>query len=159
MLRVVVDVIAGTSAGGINGIVLAKALARGVQQDPLREVWFEKASLLKLVLPETWRFWRKERAAFWAPLNGKRMSGWAHEALQAMNERRLAGPAKDLPLVPEGNELDLYVTTTDCTGFRRTIELHDPESIHDLEYRHLLHFRYDPQGDDKDAFGTRTTGC
>jgi hypothetical protein len=51
VLHVVVDVIAGTSAGGINGIVLAKALARGLQQDPLRDVWFNKASLLKLLWP------------------------------------------------------------------------------------------------------------
>src|SRR4051794_22392783 len=45
-LRVVIDVIAGTSAGGINGVVLAKALTQGLSQEPLRDVWFDKASLL-----------------------------------------------------------------------------------------------------------------
>lgn len=143
-LRVVVDVIAGTSAGGINGIVLAKALARGLQQDPLREVWFDKASLLKL-LRAPWPFRRKGQGTpLWAPLDGRRMSSWAHAALQEMNRRPVIGPAKGMALVPQGNELDLFVTTTDCTGFQRTIELHDPESIHDIEYRHLLHFHYDP---------------
>ena len=38
-LRVVVDVIAGTSAGGINGIFLGKALAGNRSQDALRDVW------------------------------------------------------------------------------------------------------------------------
>lgn len=154
-LRVVVDVIAGTSAGGINGIVLAKALVRGLQQDPLREVWFDKASLLKLLLRAPWPFRRRGHSAppVWAPLNGRRMSGWAHAALQEMNHRPVCGPAEGLKLVPAGNELDLFVTTTDCAGFRRTIDLYDPEAIHDVEYRHLLHFHYDPLAHDTGVFG------
>jgi hypothetical protein len=35
--RVVVDAIASTSAGGINGVYLAKALAHNRSQDPLRD--------------------------------------------------------------------------------------------------------------------------
>jgi patatin-related protein len=154
VLRVVVDVIAGTSAGGINGIVLAKALARGLQQDPLRDVWFNKASLLKLLWPTPRPVRREGRDALpWAPLNGQRMSSWAYAALQEMNRKPLTGPAAGLALVPEGNELDLFVTTTDYTGFRRTIEMYDPETVHDLEYRHILHFHHDPQANGKDAFG------
>ncbi|HYM63918.1 MAG TPA: hypothetical protein VES61_04500, partial [Gaiellaceae bacterium] len=38
--RIVVDAIAGSSAGGINGIFLAKALARDLNQDALRDLWF-----------------------------------------------------------------------------------------------------------------------
>src|SRR5205823_12968164 len=49
-LRVVVDVIAGTSAGGINGIFLAKALAGNLSQDSLRELWFEKGDMNELVI-------------------------------------------------------------------------------------------------------------
>ncbi len=51
--RVVVDVIAGTSAGGLNGTLLATAVARGVPLDPpgpgdrpaLRQVWNDSARL------------------------------------------------------------------------------------------------------------------
>jgi patatin-related protein len=43
--RVVVDVIAGTSAGGINGICLAKALAHNLSQDELRNLWFEHGDI------------------------------------------------------------------------------------------------------------------
>src|SRR5919108_4119534 len=48
-LRVVVDIVAGTSAGGINGIVLAKALARGSSQDPVTDVWLQQGDLSKLM--------------------------------------------------------------------------------------------------------------
>ena len=37
--RLVVDVIAGTSAGGINGVFLAKALANGEQFGALKDLW------------------------------------------------------------------------------------------------------------------------
>ena len=43
--RVVVDVIAGTSAGGINGVVLAKALACDASQAALRDVWLTQGDL------------------------------------------------------------------------------------------------------------------
>ena len=38
-LRVLVDVIAGASAGGINGIMLARALAFDLSLDPHRKLW------------------------------------------------------------------------------------------------------------------------
>ena len=47
--RVVVDVIAGTSAGGINGIILAKALAHDLPQDSLRDVWLERGDIKQLM--------------------------------------------------------------------------------------------------------------
>ena len=37
--RFVVDTISGTSAGGINGLFLAKALANGQEFAPLKELW------------------------------------------------------------------------------------------------------------------------
>src|SRR6478735_1782883 len=49
-LRVVVDVIAGTSAGGINGIFLGKALAGNRSQDALRDVWFDDGDMNQLVI-------------------------------------------------------------------------------------------------------------
>lgn len=37
--------IAGTSAGGINGIFLAKVLAHNLSLGELRDVWLEKADI------------------------------------------------------------------------------------------------------------------
>jgi patatin-related protein len=49
--RIVVDTIAGSSAGGINGIFLAKALAHDLSQDTLRDLWFVHGDLGKIVRP------------------------------------------------------------------------------------------------------------
>ena len=38
-LRVVVDIIAGASAGGINGTLLARALSHDLPMGQLRELW------------------------------------------------------------------------------------------------------------------------
>lgn len=56
-LRVIVDVVAGASAGGINGIFLARALAHDLPLKALREMWLEKADVVELLAPE-----RKARA-------------------------------------------------------------------------------------------------
>ena len=47
--RLVVDVISGTSAGGINGVFLAKAIAHDLSQQSLRDLWFEEADIAKLL--------------------------------------------------------------------------------------------------------------
>ncbi len=47
-LRVVVDTIAGTSAGGVNGTVLAKAIVEGGNANILRDVWLDEADIEKL---------------------------------------------------------------------------------------------------------------
>ena len=51
-LRVIVDVIAGASAGGINGIFLARALAHDLPMTNLREMWLEQADVTELLAPE-----------------------------------------------------------------------------------------------------------
>ncbi|MDO8863731.1 patatin-like protein [Haliea sp. E1-2-M8] len=51
-LRVLVDVIAGASAGGINGIMLARALAFDLSLDDHRKLWLELADVDELLDPE-----------------------------------------------------------------------------------------------------------
>ncbi|MBT7665142.1 MAG: patatin-like protein, partial [Rhodospirillaceae bacterium] len=58
-LHVVVDVIAGASAGGINGIVLARALALDLAFDPLRDMWLDQADVSELLAPD-------RRASMWS---------------------------------------------------------------------------------------------
>ncbi len=48
------DTIAGTSAGGINGVFLAKALAHNVPQDVLRDLWFAKAEIKQMLGWPAW---------------------------------------------------------------------------------------------------------
>ena len=155
-LRVVIDIISGTSAGGIDGIVLAKALAGNLSQEPLRDVWIEKGDIKKMMVgPGFLPLWLK--AAWYAllyfvpiwnpppPLNGDRMFGWIHEALRGM-----ARPQPDVlqlaSLMPEGHDLELFVTLTDFYGHPRYIPIHDPSQVADLRHRHVLEFRYGGEG-------------
>src|SRR5262249_28375331 len=58
-LRVIIDSVAGASAGGISGIILARALAHDLSIDHLRAMWFEEADVLRLLAP-------KQRARPWS---------------------------------------------------------------------------------------------
>lgn len=167
--RVVCDVIAGTSAGGINGVYLAKALAHDRPQDALRDLWFERGDLgglvrgprriplplrLSWVLPTLWR----------RPLlDGDRMGGWLYEALEAMD----AGGG-DGSLMPPGHELELFVTMTDFHGYRRQVPTQDPAVVTEARHRHVMRYRYGRDRDDFTAstldnaalaFGARATSC
>ena len=51
-LRVLVDILAGASAGGINAIFLAHAISTGASLDPLTELWLESADVDRLIDPE-----------------------------------------------------------------------------------------------------------
>ncbi|WP_150294646.1 patatin-like protein [Sphingobium estronivorans] len=51
-LRVMPDIIAGASAGGINGIFLAQAIETGQSLDPLTDMWLDNADVEKLLDPD-----------------------------------------------------------------------------------------------------------
>ncbi|GGB35683.1 hypothetical protein GCM10011380_26320 [Sphingomonas metalli] len=51
-LRVLADIIAGASAGGINGIFLAQAITTGQSLDPLTDLWLESADVDALTDPD-----------------------------------------------------------------------------------------------------------
>lgn len=51
-LRVVVDIVAGASAGGINGVMLARALSHDLPLGRLRDLWLENADITELLASE-----------------------------------------------------------------------------------------------------------
>ncbi|CAH0350179.1 patatin-like protein [Sphingobium sp. CECT 9361] len=51
-LRILPDIIAGASAGGINGIFLAQAIETGQSLDPLTALWMEYADIDRLLDPD-----------------------------------------------------------------------------------------------------------
>ncbi len=51
-LRVLADIVAGASAGGINGIFLSQAIATGQSLDPLTDLWLQDADVDSLVDPQ-----------------------------------------------------------------------------------------------------------
>ncbi|HYN22047.1 MAG TPA: patatin-like protein, partial [Thermoanaerobaculia bacterium] len=136
--RVVVDIIAGTSAGGINGVILAKALAHDLPVDGLTELWLEKASLSKLT---NHYFGLLRIFVGRAPIDGDAMVGWLFEALNGMDEfdqQRGLTPS----LLPKGDRLDLFVTTTDRFGYPQNLVVGNPASAVEKRSRHVLHFVY-----------------
>lgn len=51
-LRVLTDIIAGSSAGGINGIFLSQAIVTGQSLEPLTDMWLEMADVDVLLDPD-----------------------------------------------------------------------------------------------------------
>lgn len=144
-IRVVVDIITGTSAGGINGIFLAKALTGNRPQDGLRKLWFEKGDIKVLLEWPTWipwpaRFLAMAVARRKPPLRGGDMSKWLYGALKDMNGKKVL-PGAD-SLLPDDHVLDLFVPITDFHGYEREIPLYDPRFVRDRTHRHVMHFRH-----------------
>jgi patatin-related protein len=50
-IRVLADIIAGSSAGGINGIFLSQAIVTGQSLEPLTDLWLETADVDTLLDP------------------------------------------------------------------------------------------------------------
>lgn len=63
-LRVLTDIVTGASAGGINGIFLAQAVATGQSLEPLTDLWLEKADVDLLLDPDARPLGRLTK--FWA---------------------------------------------------------------------------------------------
>ncbi|MCK9540418.1 MAG: patatin-like protein [Novosphingobium sp.] len=63
-LSVLTDIVAGASAGGINGVFLAQAIHSGQSLEPLTKLWLERADVDVLLDPDA-RPWSRI-AKFWA---------------------------------------------------------------------------------------------
>lgn len=63
-LRILPDIISGASAGGINGVFLAQAIATGQSLEPLTAMWLERADIDALLDPDA-KPWSRF-AKFWA---------------------------------------------------------------------------------------------
>jgi patatin-related protein len=173
-LRVIVDVIAGTSAGGINGIFLGKAIAGNRSQDALRDLWFNRGDMNELVIGPRKILgiklgWKPKiplllrRALKRSPLRGDDMARWLHGALEQMDAPESRG---DTPsLMPEAHPLDLWVTITDFYGYERSIPLSRPRFVPDSRHRHAVNFHYGGADNDEFSdnaaltFAARTTSC
>jgi patatin-related protein len=130
-LTVVVDVIAGTSAGGINGVCLAKVLATNGSQEPLKRLWIDEGDLQKLLNAPPIGGW-KVKAAYalvhqllnldepGGVLHGENMTRLLHEAIHGMDTPQ-PGATHDgstrATLLPAGGGVELHVTATDLRGF------------------------------------------
>jgi patatin-related protein len=170
-LRVIVDVIAGASAGGINGVMLGRALAHDLRIGHLRDMWLEGGDVGELLASSgRARAWSK---LFMNPLIW--LLGWSGRSRTVRNPEvrrklslfvrsrwfkppfdgekmsalmfdavdRMGEPADpDASLMPGGQQLEMFVTLTDFYGYQQLIQIHDPALIREREHRHVLRFSY-----------------
>jgi len=170
-LRVIVDIIAGASAGGINGTMLARALCHDLPMGALRDLWLDNADVVELLDPQARaRWWNKWFVApfVWSlaatgllepikdPEARRKLSlfirsRWFKPPLDGLRMADLmydAIAAMGAPkharasLLPSGQYLELFVTLTDYYGYQQLIQIHDPPLIHEREHRHTLRFVY-----------------
>ena len=152
--RFVVDTITGASAGGINGIFLAKALVRGQQIDRLQELWVREGAIEKLLND---KLSKDPPAGFDNPppalLNAKRMYLELLKALDDM-DGLMPGSSKQSsdaikasrPLI---DELDLFVTATDLQGAVLPMRLTD-EVVFERRHKNVFRFVF-PRDNQSDS--------
>jgi patatin-related protein len=170
-LRAVVDIIAGASAGGINGAMLARALSHDLPMDALRKLWLDYADVTVLLSSDAragkWSKWFLQPFIWAAAATSKFRSIKDLEVRQKLSlfvRSRWFKPPLDgrvmaslmydavtamgapkhpkASLLPSGQFLDLFVTLTDFHGYQQLIQIHDPPLIHELDHHHILHFTY-----------------
>src|SRR5258706_674623 len=135
--RFIVDTISGTSAGGINGIFLAKALANDQSIDDLQKLWIEEGEIDRRVnARESLADTNLKSHEPQSLLNGDRMYVKLLEAFTNMDDPAKGGRAPGKPLV---DNIHLYVTTTDIRGLTVQLRLQD-EFVQERRYKHVFHF-------------------
>jgi patatin-related protein len=139
--RFVIDVISGTSAGGINGVFLGKALANGQSLEAIKNLWYNEGDISLLLNDGGSRDARvRPQSRPTSVLNSARMYDRLFAALQGMNR------PGELP-TPLVGELDLFVTATDIEGLSLPISLLDGV-VQERRHRSVLRFNlgdYNPE--------------
>jgi len=170
-LRVIVDIIAGASAGGINAAMLARAISHDLSMTKLRDLWLNNADVSVLLSPEArakaWSkfflkpmLWAASRFGWIESIRDSEVrdklslflrSRWFKPPLDGYGMTRLmydavtamgAPKSPTASLLPSGQDLDLFITVTDYHGYSQRIQIHDPPLIQELEHRQILHFHY-----------------
>ncbi|MDO8578802.1 MAG: patatin-like protein [Dehalococcoidales bacterium] len=151
--KIVVDIISGTSAGGINGVLLAKGLTCGLSSEDfgmLRNLWLEAGDLSALMKPG-----RPEMAAL---LDEEFFEEQLARAFQLMDIKANSS-------CPSLNALDLYVSSTDLhgrvvsgrelgvTAFNKPIESKEYRRMFRLKFRRKAYLESNKElGTDKSDF-------
>ena len=130
--RFLVDIVSGTSAGGINAIFLGKAFANGQTLDQVSRLWLDQADIQSL-------------------LNRDRLprSLLSSQTMYTKLLAALAGMEQDsaIPLQPE---MDVFITATDIQGLELPIQLTD-RTIFEKRHRSVFHLRF---GDGENHFAS-----
>ena len=133
--RFVIDILSGTSAGGINAVFLAKALANSQSLDGLARLWQSEADIGLLINDAESRRQISDLPGNRKPkslLNSQRMY---RKLLDAFDEMDKSSPAAG-KLV---DDVDLFVTATDLGGLPIRLQLGGGEVAEERRYRKSFH--------------------
>lgn len=144
--KFVIDILSGTSAGGLNNIFLAKALANEQNLDKLANLWVQEGDISKLMNDDE-RSKDKDHVKAEDPpqslLNSVRMQQRLLDAFVDMEPLKHVGKAKQSRLV---DHLDLYITSTDLKGLELKIKANTGTEAVERKNRAVFHLAYDPLG-------------
>jgi patatin-related protein len=160
-LTVTLDIIAGTSAGGINGVCLARGLAEGRSLDGFRQLWISEADLDVLLAGPALFPWGRLKMLSKLATSVLRLPGHSQDGLlkgDVMSRLLYAALDGMQPdggtLVPDNESLDLFVTTTSVYGYDTAIPTGAGGiSQIDKSYRQLLSFHYDKTAPGQEGAG------
>jgi patatin-related protein len=120
--RVTVDVIAGTSAGGLNGVLLATAIARGASLADLKQLWLESGQMSAEAL------FRPQSQGVLSLMNGDFFHDQITGALQKMKP------------TAHGRDISLVVTSTALGPSSRPVRDSDGDCFSEADHRRRFHF-------------------
>ncbi|MEU8927964.1 DUF3376 domain-containing protein [Kitasatospora sp. NPDC048545] len=122
--RVLIDVIAGTSAGGLNGMLLAVSIGRGAGQADLRKTWREAAELDRLLATDA---------------SGSLMRGEVIEETLAKVVRDMGQDSG------QAEPVTLFLTATALDGRPQTYADGYGGEFDVRDHRRIYRFQHDPQ--------------
>ena len=127
-----VDVIAGTSAGGLNGALLGMAIAHDVDLGGLRDLWLDRGALVTLFRSPLDR----------TPKSLMRGDDYFLPALeQAIESLERPTPERPVPTDPRELPVHLVLTASLLDGRYRGVPDNFGSIVHDLDHRAEFTFR------------------
>jgi patatin-related protein len=126
-----IDIVSGTSAGGINGVLLAKAVATGADLGAVRSLWVDGGDFGKLIrdIAE-----REPRSLLRSEL---------FDELIATGLADMRRGSTEQPLV---EALDLFVPATRLRGWVRKFRDISGQIVETRHYRKVFHLKFRTRG-------------
>ena len=135
-VRLAVDVIAGTSAGGLNGVLLAAAIARGASLAGLEKLWLDSGQMSAEAL------FQPQRQGTLSLMNGD----FFHD--------QIAGELQRMTPTEHGRSVSLIVTSTALGPSARQVKDSSGQCFSEADHRRRFRFvkhgprpQYVPAGD------------
>lgn len=126
--RVIVDVIGGTSAGGINGVLLGAAIYTGNDLPNLREVWISLGDFRRLLRPST----------MGSPPSILKGDDYVLPAIERELDALFDGAGS------ASQELHIFVPATDLAGRPTRYADSTGREFVERDHRRVFHFTSDP---------------